>query len=311
MKTCTWSILMICILFHCKSFFSPLSNYEREGKILVDGQTRTYLMHTPKEGYKMPLPLVVALHGRLGTGSILRKQSRLDELADEKKFIAVFPDGLQRSWADGRGNSPSDRNQVNDVLFIETLVKELVAEGIVDPKSVFLMGHSNGGFMAQRLALERPKLFRAVVSVSSQLSAFLVERKKQIAFHAISIGIMAGTEDPIVPYNGGYVNDGGEILGVEDSIDRWLEWNQCDKKAIARSESIQDEGIQYSIDEFLYTQCTAETKVKLFRLQSFGHAFPGEKPFFPVRILGNYSQKINGTRLIWEYFSSFLPKPPV
>lgn len=203
-----------------------LSN-EKLDSIDIQNHKRTYIVHYPKKWDGSAIPLLVALHGRFGSGSTMIKQTKLDLLADAKGFIVVFPDGYKRSWADGRGNTPADESQINDIVFIESMVKRLIAEGSVNPKQVFLVGHSNGGFMAQRLAAEKPDLWKGVVSVAAQISVFTLKRKLALKSNPVSVGIIAGTDDPLVPYSGGYVRDGGEILSVEDSIQRWKEWNVC------------------------------------------------------------------------------------
>lgn len=77
---------------------------------IFSGNKRTYLVHYPKKWDGLPIPMLVALHGRFGTGVTMSKQTKLNDLSDQKGFIVLYPDGYKRSWADGRGNSPADED---------------------------------------------------------------------------------------------------------------------------------------------------------------------------------------------------------
>jgi polyhydroxybutyrate depolymerase len=224
-------ILVIFVLnnIECRNFRTQkISDSEFFSHSLKTNQgLRTYYVHTPfnQKSLKHPLPVILALHGRLGSGKQIMKESGFNELADKESFIVVYPDGFERSWADGRGNTPADKNNVDDVGFLKLVLEKVSQDYSVDKRNYFIVGHSNGGFMTQRMLLEESNLFKAGVSVSSQLSLFLL--KNYIPKSPVSIALIAGTEDPLVPFYCRYVQYCGELLSVEDSIDRWKEWNFC------------------------------------------------------------------------------------
>ena len=81
---------------------------------------RRYHVHLPPHyDASSPLPLLIALHGRLGTGKKMIKQTGFNGIADREGFIAVYPEGFKRGWADGRGITHADKRVVNDVAFID------------------------------------------------------------------------------------------------------------------------------------------------------------------------------------------------
>lgn len=94
--------------------------------ITMDRMERTYRLHVPAsyDGSKSA-PLVLAPHGRLGTGEGQERLSHFDRVSDEHGFIVAYPDGLDRSWADGRGKTPSDARGVDDVKFLSALIHKL------------------------------------------------------------------------------------------------------------------------------------------------------------------------------------------
>jgi polyhydroxybutyrate depolymerase len=107
------------------------------------GLVRTYSLHVPA-GLEHPAGLVVNLHGAGATGRDQEAATNYDAVADAHGFIVVYPDGIDFSWADGRGPSQPDRQGIDDVGFITTLAGKLVADFGVDPGHVFATGRIHG-----------------------------------------------------------------------------------------------------------------------------------------------------------------------
>lgn len=305
MKRRTFTFLILLIIFNsCAGFFYKTKQNQKIDYFVFNGVKRTYLVHYPKQWSGNPIPLLVALHGRFGNGITMMKQTKLDEVADMNGFIVLFPDGYKRSWADGRGSSPADEDSINDVIFVESIVKRMIAEGSVDPNLVYLVGHSNGGFMAQRLAIEKPKLWKGVLSVAAQLSVQLLKSKPKFESYPVSVTILAGTADPLVPYSGGYVKDGKEILSVADSILRWKEWNVCENNVKKSFKDYEEDGFVIKVQYESYETCAEQKKVGLIQLNGLGHSWPGETPMLPFINQGKTTKVINGSQMVWEFMES-------
>jgi polyhydroxybutyrate depolymerase len=118
-------------------YLNRADSNDRRGKVLVDGRERTYDLHAPAsyDGTK-EVPLLIALHGCLGTGSEQQRLTHLDAVSDVHGFLVVYPDGFERSWADGRGGGPADRNGVDDARFISALIDKLESKYKIDAKRV-------------------------------------------------------------------------------------------------------------------------------------------------------------------------------
>jgi len=99
--------------------------------------------------------LVLNLHGGGGTGAGQEGLTDFDAVADANNLLVVYPDGYDKSWADGRGASPADRRHVDDVGFLVGLAGKLQNDFGVAPGHVFATGMSNGGFMTNKLACDR------------------------------------------------------------------------------------------------------------------------------------------------------------
>lgn len=135
------------------------------------GLERSYRLYLPSAASRpgANLPLVVALHGGLGTPDQFAATSRLETLAESEGFIAAFPAGIERTWNGGACCRPASALRVDDTGFLAALIESLQATLPVDAGRVLVTGHSNGAIMAFRLACERPDVVDAVVPVAGSL----------------------------------------------------------------------------------------------------------------------------------------------
>src|ERR1700722_13155351 len=74
------------------------------------GLSRKYAVDVPP-GH--PTGLVMNLHGGFSTGAEQQTLTNFDAIADANGFVVVYPDGIDRNWADGRGASEPDRRGVD------------------------------------------------------------------------------------------------------------------------------------------------------------------------------------------------------
>lgn len=179
---------------------------------------RTYRLHLPAGG--PPSGLVVNLHAAGATGADQAALTHYDAVGDAYGFAVVYPDGIDYSWADGRGASVPDRQGVDDVGFISTLVDRLVAENGIPRGRVYATGLSAGGFMANRLACDRADLFAAIAPVAGTLGTNVGCNPVR----PVSVLATYGTADPVVPFNGGPMTGrggGSTVVSGPAMVDRW------------------------------------------------------------------------------------------
>jgi polyhydroxybutyrate depolymerase len=273
-------------------------------KMTVDGRERTYLVHAPSSHSKAtPAPLVVALHGRLGTGRGQEWLTHLDKVSDEHGFVVVYPDGLNRSWADGRGGSPSDQANVNDVKFISQLIDKLAAEYSIDAGRVYVTGMSNGGFMSGRLACELSEKIAvaAIVGASLSVPTAAACRPSQ----AISVLIMQGTKDPLVPYQGGALGRNGsrgQILSHPDAVQKWVALNHCAAQP-AKTQIPDEKRDGTSVEVEIYEPCADGTEVRDYTIVEGGHTWPGGLQYLPQMVIGKTTKNMDASEVIWDFFA--------
>ena len=120
--------------------------------------------------------------------------------------------------ADASSNPPAD-----DVAFIAALIDRAQAENHVDPMRIYVMGMSNGGFMAFRLGVELPDRIAAIATVGASMAA---KSECRAATKKLSVLMINGDADPLVPYRGGDVRffsqkSRGTAMAVEDAAQSW------------------------------------------------------------------------------------------
>jgi polyhydroxybutyrate depolymerase len=189
-----------------------------DGTVTVSGVQRTYRLYVPASlPHNAPVPLLVALHGGLGSGQQFEQQSGFDGLAEANHFIVVYPNGTairpgsnEFVWNAGSCCSVADQNHenVNDVGFISALITQLETHYDIDKNRVFATGHSNGAMLAERLACQLSDQIVAIAVQSGTLTIDRCEPAKPVA--ALEIH---GTADLNVPINGGV---GSDALTQED-----------------------------------------------------------------------------------------------
>ncbi len=271
-------------------------------RMRVDGFSRRYLLRTP-EGYdgSQDLPLVIALHGRLGNARSMARSSGFDELMDQEGFIAVYPDGYRRSWADGRGGGPADEAGVDDVAFFDALLEAVGDEVRVDRGRIYLVGISNGGMMAQRLACERTQDYAAVASIISSMPEVVHQSCEPSA--PLPMLLMNGTEDPLVPYEGGEIDSDnqGVVLSTDETIVFWLEHDACIGEPVEwELDEVADDGT--SIHHQGWSDCDGGTAVELYQVVGGGHTWPGGPQYVSEERIGVVSQEIVAAEAIWAFF---------
>jgi len=219
------------------------------------GIRRRFLVHRPSAASaSSALPLVFTLHGSGGTPEDQLALSGLPQLAEEKHFLLVAPEGVEQRW-----NVPPDPAKADDVRFIADLIDALTELACVDTARVFSSGFSGGGRMSSQLACDLSGRVAAVAAIGgirfpgpcAQARPFPV-----IAFH--------GTADTVNPYAGGGQPYWG--TGVDDAIQGWAAHNGCSTPS-STAFAPQLEQIAYA-----GAGCT---DVVLYRILDLGHTWPG------------------------------------
>ncbi len=278
------------------------------GSLLSGGVTRTYLLHVPPR-YEADAgwPLVLALHGGGTQGRSMPGLTGLSRLADRHGFLVIYPDGRGRSWNDGREDPdvPAERMKVDDVGFLTGLVDEVSRRYRVDPARVYATGISNGGFMAQRLGCEASTRVAAIAPVVATIGVELAGRCRPT--RPVSVLMVNGTDDPLVPFLGGPVRvfgrvRSGRVASVGETVALWARHNRCAAAPVITREPDRDPFDGVTVRREALTGCRGGSEVILYVMEGGGHVWPGGPQYLPSRVIGRASRDID-SEVIWEFFS--------
>ncbi len=260
-----------------------------------------------------PRPLVVVLHGGLGDDddAVTLSFGKLNTLAAEDDFLVVYPNGIAGHWNDGRNvqRYVAQRERVNDVDFLGKLIADVVEKRNVDAGSVFVVGVSDGAMMAHRFACERTDRLRAFAAVIGSMPYNVARRRSRCGTNPLSVLMINGTEDPIVPWDGGTVKfddqELGRVIPVERTFSFWRRHNGCGDVEISMiPDFVPSDGSR--IERWKATGCEADTKVELFVVQGAGHTWPSGWQYLPESMVGPTSRDIDAAIAAWRFFQSTL-----
>lgn len=258
-----------------------------------DGEMRSYELHLPPnyDGAD-PLPVVLNFHGFTSSGLLQQESTNMDATADREGFIVVYPNGLDESWNAGICCGRSADTGVDDVGFARSVIADLGTRGCVDESRIYATGMSNGGFLSHRLACEAADVIAAVAPVAAVLG---IPESDCMPARPIPIMHLHGTEDPLVPV------DGGGLAGspsVAESTDGWLARNGCQGEGEL---SYENGGASCETVD----ACEGDVSVTLCLAEGAGHCWLGQP--CPERlgdIVGESTTDIDANELMWDLFST-------
>ena len=176
--------------------------------------------------------MLLVLHGFGVSSGLLIAKAGLDQVAEQKKFAYLAPEGSRDSlgrpfWNAGKSCCDLDQLPIDDVRRLRELLDANLSNPSIDPKRVFVIGYSNGGFMAQRLACDVGDRIAGVVSVAGAAPNADVPCTQQTELTVLEIH---GDADPIVHYNGGTVFDRTDVqahASAPDTVKFWAQHLSC------------------------------------------------------------------------------------
>ncbi|MBV9873548.1 MAG: hypothetical protein JO025_02365 [Verrucomicrobia bacterium] len=274
--------------------------------IEVGGRTRAYRLFVPSN-LPDPVPVVFVFHGTetLGHGiDAIISITRFEEIGQIHHVLIIFPEAYEGNWNDGRLNNraKSYRDGVDDIAFVDAILKRTEHDYHVDRTRIYATGFSNGAIFCHYLAAHRSNVFAAVAPVSGSIAIPF-----SAWFHPtcpVSLLEIHGTSDPIVPYHGGRItDDGGEVLGTEATVQFWAATDRCrrDYTEISLPDRVALDGCYP--EGFEWSRGRDGTDVVLYRIIGGGHTWPGSRPSLLFSLfLGKVCLNLDASELIWKFF---------
>jgi polyhydroxybutyrate depolymerase len=169
-----------------------------------------------------PAPLLLVLHGYGDRAASFGAASwSLTTNASARGILVARPDGTldskgRRFWNATDSCCDFDHTGTDDVAYLTAVLDDVAARHRVDPKRTWVLGLSNGGFMAHRLACDRADRVAAIVSLAG---AAWKDPARCSPSAPVSVLEVHGTADRLVAYDGGASIFGGSSYpSVLDSV---------------------------------------------------------------------------------------------
>lgn len=272
--------------------------------ITVAGRQRGFWLAPPAGP---TAPLLIVLHGRGVNGRGMAAMSGLSVRGPAAGFTVALPDAADGVWDDGRDlPEMRGRGDVDDAAFLRQLATQLMKEGAAGSDPPWLVGMSNGAFMAERLA-RHCALEVAGLALVAGTAAAPSRRARERPLQAARLVGFWGTEDPVVPYEGGVVGPSplpgdrgseprrGEAVAAEQVAADWAAANCLSRPP--HEELVPATSL--GVTRFRWEEA-GKPGVVLHRIEGGGHTWPGGPQYLPVPVIGRVEPNLDATGIILE-----------
>jgi len=198
---------------------------------LIFGGDRPTELQVPDLEPGETYPLVLLLHGHGVSGLVQQAYLKLD-LVDQRGVFLLAPDGSLSGvdghayWNAESGCCNHGEHDVDDVAYLGTMLEDVMAAWPIDPARVYVWGHSNGGFMAYRMACDRADLVAGIAPLAGAATSLNGDDDCDPS-QPVNVLHIHGTSDAVVPFTG--TNFGkGTFPGAIESVDQWQAHDGCD-----------------------------------------------------------------------------------
>ena len=219
------------------------------------------------------LPLVVALHGYTSSGLGVSGFFDLIDSVHENGHLLLRPDGTisatgQRFWNATDACCNIWGQEVDDFSWLTSLINEAITYHGADPEGIIIVGYSNGGFMAHRMACERGYMLRSIISLAGATHYDFNDCPNTGYPNVLQIH---GTSDSVIFF------DGGTILGdnypaASQTVFSWANRSGCDLTytEINQLDLISPRGVN-DTNEYEHLNCSSGNRVSLWEIPNGSH----------------------------------------
>jgi polyhydroxybutyrate depolymerase len=199
------------------------------GTATVEIGGRTVTLHVP-DSYDpaTPAPLVVALHGYTSNAAEMESYFRLTAESDRRGFVYAYPDGStdlrgDRFWDATDACCDFYGSVTDDSRHLSELIATIQSSYRIDRARVYLVGHSNGAFMAFRMACEHADQIAAIATLNG---AMWQDPSRCRPSEPVSVLAIHGSADETIAFSGGS-NGNADYPSAARTVTDWLGHNRC------------------------------------------------------------------------------------
>ena len=245
--------------------------FAQEIEIDSEGIERSFRVNLPSNTSDS-VPLMIILHGLGETSAMWYGPA---SYVTNQGFVAVRPESGTFPNNSGTGNvklwnAILDSTRYDDVQYISDVIDYMLTSyDFIDHDRIYVLGFSNGGYMAYRLACDLAYRISSFTSVAGNM--FLDDDEFDCLDQGRDIPMLHihGTEDPINSYypggNGIDILD-DQYLTIIESIEFWSNYHQYDEMEI--DTVLSDVSIRYT-----YSGDSAISNFEHIKVLGGGHIY--------------------------------------
>ncbi len=224
-------------------------------------------------------PLVVVLHGYGATGFLQESYFGIRAEVDAGRAFEIAPDGKIDStgaqfWNADPACCDFDGTHPDDSAYLGKLIDDILAAYPIDRARIFVIGHSNGGYMAYRMACDRPDVITAI-----GVLAGIVATDPAMCHPSQPLAVlhMHGTADQAVPYA-----MTATYPGAVGSVTRQAGYDACGTTLTPGGTLDLDTAVAGAETQISTFACTAPLAVELWTLNGSTHVPAPTTAFEPA-----------------------------
>ena len=196
------------------------------------GKDRPVTVNLP-DALVNPAPLLILLHSASTSGAHQENYMHLGPIAKKSGLIYIAPDGTlnpegKRFWNASKSCCNKYKEEVDDVAYINSLIDEINAKTPIDPKRIYLIGHSNGAFMSFTYACKTNKV-AAIVAIAGAMDT----ESECTPSTPVSLLNIHGTADKTIKIDGGVLNN-FPYTSAKSTVTKVALLNKCYSPAVSK-----------------------------------------------------------------------------
>jgi polyhydroxybutyrate depolymerase len=242
----------------------------------VSLEKRPFQLHVPGSyNAATKAPLVVLLHGYQGSAAQQEAYFKLTAESDRRGFLYAMPDGTtdqvgMKFWNATAACCNFYRTSVDDSAYLSRLLDTVKSSYSVDATRVYLVGHSNGAFMAYRMACEHADQITAIVSLAGAMTNDTATCKPK---RPVSVLQIHGTEDRTIAFDGG-MNGSEPYPSVAITLASWRRLDGCGEQTDPPADPLDLDralpGAETTVSSYS-SGCRDSSRVALWTIKGSGH----------------------------------------
>ncbi|MGN9912780.1 alpha/beta hydrolase family esterase [Phytohabitans sp. LJ34] len=276
------ALVVLLLLAGCSSSSTPATE---DVELELDG--RPFRLHVPSTAPDKA-PLVVLLHGYTSSADEQESYFQLTAESDRRGFLYATPEGTtdqrgERFWNATPACCDFYRSGVDDSAYLARLIDTVAAKHPIDPARVYFVGHSNGGFMALRMACDHADRVTAVVSLAGAATADPAACEPA---RPVSVLQIHGTSDRTILYEGS-TTGGRRYPAAKDTVALWRGLDGCADRAGTAAAPIDLDstlpGAETTVTSW-HEGCRDGTRAELWSIEDGSH-IPALTPTFATAVV--------------------------